>query len=87
MSRRTTVGRHVNVLHHCLGMVGAGVDPVRRADLLAVIDAYRAREVALSVPVALLLHHARGEAAAYVRDQTYFAPYPSGLGLRNHVPG
>ncbi|MFD0471395.1 DUF1722 domain-containing protein [Nonomuraea thailandensis] len=31
----------------------------------------------LSVPTTLLRHHARGEAAAYVRDQTYFSPTPT----------
>lgn len=35
---RTTVGRNVNVLHHCLGMLSGGhLDPARRTDLLDVI--------------------------------------------------
>jgi uncharacterized protein YbgA (DUF1722 family) len=41
--------------------------------------------VALSVPLALLRHHARGAAATYVAEQTYFEPYPEELCLRNHV--
>lgn len=82
---RVSVGRHVNVLQHCLGMVGERLDAARRADLAEVIDSYRAGEVALSVPLALLRHHARGEAAVHLREQTYFAPYPDRLGLRNHV--
>ncbi|MEU6412776.1 DUF523 and DUF1722 domain-containing protein [Microbispora sp. NPDC046933] len=88
---RATVGRHVNVLHHCLGMIGGDLDPVRRADLAEVIASYRARRVALAVPLALLRHHARGGGARYaqaryVRDQTYLTPYPDALCLRNHVP-
>ncbi|WP_346742699.1 DUF523 and DUF1722 domain-containing protein [Spongiactinospora sp. TRM90649] len=83
---RASVGRNVNVLQHCLGMVSDRLDPVRRADLAEVIDAYGAHEVPLSVPLALLRHHARGEAATYVREQTYFAPYPEELGLRHHIP-
>ncbi|MEV4807001.1 DUF523 and DUF1722 domain-containing protein [Nonomuraea sp. NPDC049421] len=85
MATPTTVGRHVNVLQHCLGMIGDGLDPVRRADVAEVIASYQARRVALSVPLALLLHHARGAAATYVAEQTYFQPYPEDLRLRNHV--
>ncbi|WP_182905941.1 DUF523 and DUF1722 domain-containing protein [Microbispora sp. H13382] len=86
LAARATVGRHVNVLHHCLGMIGRELDPVRRADLAEVIASYRARRVALTVPLALLRHHARGAGVDYVRDQTYLSPYPDALRLRNHVP-
>ncbi|WP_106238421.1 YbgA family protein [Nonomuraea fuscirosea] len=84
LATKATPGRNVNVLQHCLGMLA--LDPVRRADLVEVIDSYQAGLVPLSVPTTLLRHHARGEAAAYVRDQTYFSPYPDDLRLRNHVP-
>ncbi|MEV7804286.1 DUF523 and DUF1722 domain-containing protein [Microbispora sp. NPDC088329] len=86
LATTATVGRHVNVLHHCLGMIGGQLDPVRRADLAEVIASYRARRVALTVPLALLRHHARGAGVEYVRDQTYLSPYPDALRLRNHVP-
>jgi uncharacterized protein YbgA (DUF1722 family) len=83
LAQRTTVGRHVNALQHCLGMLD--LDGLRRDDLLAVIESYRDRQVALSVPIALLRHHARGEKAAYLEEQTYFRPYPDELALRNHI--
>ncbi|WP_245642679.1 DUF523 and DUF1722 domain-containing protein [Nonomuraea candida] len=85
LATRAGTGKNVNVLQHCLGMLA--LDPVRRADVVEVIDSYRAGLVPLSVPTTLLRHHARGEAAAYVRDQTFFSPYPDALRLRNHVPG
>ncbi|MFF5211274.1 YbgA family protein [Streptosporangium sp. NPDC000396] len=85
-ARKAGIGRHVNVLHHCLGMMSDSLDQARRADLVEVIASYQAGRVALSVPATLLRHHARGEAAEYVRDQTYFSPYPEELRLRNHVP-
>ncbi|WP_344472637.1 DUF523 and DUF1722 domain-containing protein [Nonomuraea monospora] len=81
---KASTGKNVNVLQHCLGMLA--LDPVRRADLVDVIDDYRSGLVPLSVPTTLLRHHARGEAAAWVRDQTYFSPYPDALRLRHHVP-
>jgi uncharacterized protein YbgA (DUF1722 family)/uncharacterized protein YbbK (DUF523 family) len=84
LARRTSLGRHVNVLHHCLGMLA--LDRARRDDLLAVIGSYRDGLLPLSVPVTLLRHHARGEGAAYLDEQSYFSPYPEALRLRNHVP-
>ncbi|WP_440099075.1 YbgA family protein [Streptosporangium sp. H16] len=86
LAAKASIGRHVNVLQHCVGMVGDALDPVRRADLAEVIASYRAGRVALSVPATLIRHHAQGLAAGYVRDQTYFSPYPEDLRLRNHVP-
>ncbi|MFC4057386.1 YbgA family protein [Planomonospora corallina] len=86
LARKASPGRHVNVLQHCAGMVGAALDRVRRADLAEVIASYAAGLVPLSVPVALIRHDARGEAATYVMEQTYFAPYPERLRLRNYVP-
>jgi uncharacterized protein YbgA (DUF1722 family) len=82
---RASLGRNANVLEHCLGMVGDHLGRIRRADVLDVIGSYRARRVALSAPVTLLRHHARGEGVTYVSDQTYFRPYPDDLGLRNHI--
>lgn len=86
LARKAAVGRNVNVLQHCLGMVSDTLDAVRRADLAEVIASYQAGQVALSVPTALLRHHARGQGATYVQDQTFFSPYPQELRLRNHVP-
>ncbi|MGV9773897.1 YbgA family protein [Streptosporangium sp. NPDC003464] len=85
-ARKASIGRHVNVLQHCMGMVSDALDRTRRADLAEVIASYQAGQVALSVPATLIRHHARGAAAAYLRDQTYFSPYPQELRLRNHVP-
>jgi uncharacterized protein YbgA (DUF1722 family)/uncharacterized protein YbbK (DUF523 family) len=82
---RASIGRNANVLEHCLGMVGDRLGRIHRADMLDVIGSYRARRVALSVPVTLLRHHARGEGVTYVSDQTYFRPYPDDLGLRDHI--
>ncbi|MGW6499989.1 YbgA family protein [Nonomuraea angiospora] len=84
LAERATPGRNVNVLHHCMGMLA--LDPLRRHDLLVVIDSYKAGLVPLSVPATLLRHHAHAEHADYVRDQSFFAPFPDALRLRNHVP-
>ncbi|MEV0383075.1 YbgA family protein [Nonomuraea sp. NPDC050643] len=77
LAAEATVGRNVNALQHCLGMLD--LDPARRADLVEVIESYQAGLAPLSVPATLLRHHARGEAASWVRDQTYLSPYPDDL--------
>ncbi|WP_433327747.1 YbgA family protein [Spirillospora sp. CA-294931] len=85
LTRKATVGKNVNVLHHCVGM--APMDDVPRRHVLDVIAAYRSGLVPLSVPVTLVRHHALDEKAQdWLRDQSYFTPYPDDLRLRNHVP-
>ncbi|WP_433500756.1 YbgA family protein [Sphaerimonospora sp. CA-214678] len=83
---RATVGRNVNVLQHCLGMVSDDLDRVRRADLVEAIHDYQRHLVPLSVPLALLRHHAHGAGATYLYGQTYLSPYPHELALRHHIP-
>ncbi|MER6948815.1 DUF1722 domain-containing protein [Nonomuraea sp. NPDC000554] len=77
LARKATVGTNINVLHHCMGMITLA--PGRRARLVEAIGLYRAGLVPLCVPAALLLLDAQGEAAAYVRAQSYFSPYPDDL--------
>ena len=86
LAAKATIGRNVNVLQHCLGMVSEHLDPVRRADLAEVIGSYQARLVPLSVPLTLLRHHIRGADAAHLRVADDFVPYPDDLRLRNDVP-
>ncbi|MBX6767112.1 MAG: DUF1722 domain-containing protein [Actinomadura rubrobrunea] len=78
-------GRHVNALQHALGFVGGRLDAVRRHDILNAIEAYRTGTAPLSVPIALLHHHAEGERFSYLAAQTYLAPFPDDLRLRHHL--
>jgi len=85
MARRVGRSRHSNALQHAFGMVSSCLDATRRHDMLTRIDAYRRGEVPLSVPVALIRHHAAGCGTGYLQDQTYLDPFPAALGLRNHT--
>jgi uncharacterized protein YbgA (DUF1722 family)/uncharacterized protein YbbK (DUF523 family) len=85
LSRRVTTGRHVDALHHAYGMVSGLLDQARRHGILAAVGAYRRHEVPLSVPVALIRHHAVAGGAGYLADQTYLDPFPASLGLRNYT--
>jgi uncharacterized protein YbgA (DUF1722 family)/uncharacterized protein YbbK (DUF523 family) len=86
LARLVSRARHCNAMHHAFGLVSEHLDDTRRRHILATIDAYRRSEVPLSVPVALLRHHANGGSIVYLAAQTYLDPFPAGLGLRNHAP-
>ncbi|MFD0776669.1 YbgA family protein, partial [Streptomonospora algeriensis] len=83
LALRATVGRNANALQHAFGMVSDQLDDARRRDLLDVVDRYREGLVPLSVPVALIRHHCEAENVTWARKQTYLAPFPADLRLRN----
>lgn len=84
MRRKTTRGRHTNVLRHLLGYFRDRVDAKVRQDLDAEIEAYRTGLVPLVVPVTLLAHYVRVFQEPYLSGQTYLDPHPRELMLRNH---
>jgi uncharacterized protein YbgA (DUF1722 family) len=86
MASPATPGRNANALQHAYSRIGPRLPHGRREDLLARIEAYRRGEVPLSVPVALLDHYASTEELPWLAEQTYLAPFPAALRLRNAIP-
>jgi uncharacterized protein YbgA (DUF1722 family)/uncharacterized protein YbbK (DUF523 family) len=86
MAAKATRGRHANALQHAFSHVGQGLDRTRREDLLHHIEAYRRGHAPLSVPVALLAHHASSGTLPWLAGQTYLQPFPAELRLRHSVP-
>jgi uncharacterized protein YbgA (DUF1722 family) len=86
MASPATPGRNANALQHAYSRIGPRLPHGRREDLLARIEAYRRGEVPLSVPVALLDHYASTEELPWLAGQTYLAPFPAALRLRNAIP-
>ena len=82
---KPTPSKHANVLMHLLGYFKDDLSGDEKAELLEVIDHYRAGHVPLIVPVTLLRHHVRLHRKAYLTDQFYLDPHPVELALRNHV--
>jgi uncharacterized protein YbgA (DUF1722 family) len=74
-----TRGHHANALLHAFSQVSDVLDDTGRRDLADRIEAYRRGDTPLSVPVALLAQHARGEGLGWLAGQTYLAPYPAEL--------
>jgi len=85
LAQRATRGRNANALLHAYSRIGRSLTLPRRRDLVARIEEYRRGEVPLSVPVALLAHYASDGGLPWLADQTYLAPFPSGLRLRHSV--
>lgn len=82
---RATRARHTNVLQHLAGFFKRQLGAGERAELVEIIDDYRAGLVPLVVPIALIRHHVRRFGVTYLADQTYLNPHPKELMLRNHV--
>ncbi len=80
-----TPRRNANVLLHILGYFKKLLDAEDRAELLGLIQDYRAGLVPLVVPVTLLRHWVRVHRVEYLAGQTYLEPHPKELMLRNHV--
>jgi uncharacterized protein YbgA (DUF1722 family)/uncharacterized protein YbbK (DUF523 family) len=85
LSKLATPARHTNVLHHMIGYLREHLDASSRAELLQLIEDYRAGLVPLVVPLTLIRHHVNHFAIAYLRGQVYLEPHPKELMLRNHV--
>ncbi len=83
MASPATRGRNANALQHAYSRIGRELDRPRRHDLVSRIDAYRRGEEPLSVPVALLAHHASGGEFGWLAEQTYLRPFPAELRLRH----
>jgi uncharacterized protein YbgA (DUF1722 family) len=79
-----TPRRHVNALQHMAGYVSEQLDAAGRKELADAIADFGRALVPLIVPLTLLRHHLRRFEVAYLLQQTYLAPHPKELMLRNH---
>ena len=79
LARRTTRGRHANVLEHLFGFVSRHLDAADRAEMVDVLADYRAGILPRLVPITLLKHHFRRHPNPYLERQVYLNPYPKEL--------
>ena len=76
---------HCNVLMHLVGYLKHAVDVSVRKDIANVVEQYRRGEVNLATPITLVHHYLKQYGSAYINEQSYFAPYPNSLGIRNTI--
>lgn len=80
-----TTRKHTNALQHMAGYFKDTLDAASKAELHQAITDYRLGLLPLIVPITLIRHHVRTHGVAYLDGQTYLAPHPKELMLRNHV--
>lgn len=85
LARPATRGHNTNVLQHAAGHLKKLLDPPDRQELASLIEDYRVGLVPIVVPLTLLSHHTRVHDVAYLKGQTFLAPHPKEMMLRNHV--
>ena len=84
MGRIATARKHTNVLQHLAGHFKKKLDRAGRGELASVIEDFHRGLVPLVVPITLIRHYVRLFDDAYLAGQTYLAPHPKELMLRNH---
>jgi uncharacterized protein YbgA (DUF1722 family)/uncharacterized protein YbbK (DUF523 family) len=82
---RATTRKHVNVLQHLIGYLKDRIGAAEKADILHVIEQYRAGTLPLIVPLTLIAHYLKVHGITYLLEQEYLQPAPAELALRNHV--
>lgn len=84
LSRPATRAKHQNVLQHILGYFKQELTTDEKAEILEIIERYKAGNYPLIVPITLLNHFVRKYDKAYLAGQFYLNPHPVELNLRNH---
>jgi uncharacterized protein YbgA (DUF1722 family) len=85
-------GQTVNVLLHAVGYFKRTLKAAEKTHFLDLLAAFRDRRVPLSAPISVLRSWIEREDQGYLRQQSFFAPYPPelmdisdpGKGRRNH---
>ncbi len=83
--KHATRAKHQNVMLHILGYFKTDLTSDEKAELIDIIDQYKAKHYPLIVPVTLLNHYVRKYDKPYLAEQFYLNPHPMELNLRNHV--
>jgi uncharacterized protein YbgA (DUF1722 family)/uncharacterized protein YbbK (DUF523 family) len=78
-THRSTVGRHVNVLHHAMGHIKRMLDSEQKKVLLSRIEDYREGQQPRSIALTLISFLAQTHKVDYLLGQLYFDPCPREL--------
>lgn len=84
LKKTATRSKHQNVLLHILGYFKQDLTADEKAELIEIIDKYKAVHYPLIVPITLLNHYIRKYQKPYLAEQYYLNPHPMELNLRNH---
>ena len=76
---------NANAMMHLRGYLKLHITSLEKQELSHLIESYAKGFVPLVVPLTLLKHHLMTLDNPYLKNQTFWSPYPEELGLRNVV--
>lgn len=85
LSHQATRKGNANALMHLRGYLKLHITKQEKEELSHTIESYAKGIVPLIVPLTLLKHHLMTLNDPYLKSQTFWAPHPEELGLRNFV--
>lgn len=85
LAHPTTRKSNINAMMHLRGYLKSFLTKGDQQELNQVIESYRKGYVPLIAPLTLLKHHLMKSENVYLKRQSFWDPYPEGLGLRNFV--
>lgn len=85
LAHHATRKGNTNAIMHLRGYLKQHLDTRDKQELSQLIESYKAGRVPLVVPLTLLKHHLLKLDNPYLKAQTFWAPHPEPLGLRNHI--
>src|SRR5690606_4732778 len=85
LSHQASRKGNTNVMMHLRGYLRSSLTREDQIELSRTIESYRDGNVPLVVPLTLLKHHLIKNNDEYLKKQTFWAPYPEKIGLRNFV--
>ena len=78
---------HVNVIQHCFGYVKRDVNSATKRHFMQVLQQYEQQIIPLSSVLTVMESLIEQYQIDYLKQQTYFSPYPNELKLRNFTLG
>jgi len=85
LAHHATRKGNTNAIMHLRGYLKTHLNTQDKLELSQLIDSYKSGMVPLIVPLTLLKHHLLKLDNPYLKSQTFWAPHPERLGLRNHI--
>lgn len=76
---------NTNAMMHLRGYLKLHISKLEKQELSNLIESYGKGLVPIVVPLTLLKHHLMTLDNPYLKSQTFWAPHPDALGLRNFV--
>jgi len=79
LCKTSSIGNNINVLMHAFGYISKDLNRSEKSFFLDILEKYRERRIPLSVPQKIMHSYIIRFDQPYLKEQTFFAPYPEEL--------